>query len=211
MEIDQDFDNDFDFHDAPTDFDDVPSSTQQPLSAKESQDIFAHYDDDNDNDVAYEDADDFGENFFEDVRQETTGGTLDDSLAKIVRRSEVPLAPIISTRPKRNVKKIEFVDDDAHWEKPADKRTKKKKSILREELESQHNDNLLFAPREMFANVTTSRRRTPSLSSSVSTIQEESQRMPRCQDLSLPVKLSDKFTYRLELGQTIPGYAVSYF
>uniref|UniRef100_A0A914Y9Q5 Uncharacterized protein n=1 Tax=Panagrolaimus superbus TaxID=310955 RepID=A0A914Y9Q5_9BILA len=47
MEIDQDFDNDFDFHDAPTDFDDVPSSTQQPLSAKESQDIFAHYDDDN--------------------------------------------------------------------------------------------------------------------------------------------------------------------
>lgn len=78
------------------------------------------------NDGAYEDADDFGGNFFDDVREETTTGTLDDSLARIVRRSEGLVAPIISTRPKRNSKKIQFVDDDAHWEKPHDATRKRK-------------------------------------------------------------------------------------
>lgn len=86
---------------------------------------------------------------------------------------------------------------------------KKKKPTVREELQEQHDDNLLFSPRETFANVTTSRRRTPSASSSITAAMEESPRIPRPQDTTCPEKLSEnKFASRFELGQILPGYAV---
>uniref|UniRef100_A0AC35FDV0 Uncharacterized protein n=1 Tax=Panagrolaimus sp. PS1159 TaxID=55785 RepID=A0AC35FDV0_9BILA len=211
MEIDHEFDNDFDFHDAPTSplqngqngsFHDETNSSQRPLHGVISQDLFAS---DNENGGGYDDDDDFGGNFFDNIRQESTTGTLDDSLAIIVRRSEVPVTPVVTTRPKRNSKKIYFIEDDAHWEKPANltRKAKKRKAFVREELLDQHDDNLLFAPRETFANVTTSRRRTPL---SISEAMESTPRIQRCQDSSTPVNISDKFAFRLEFGQTVPGF-----
>uniref|UniRef100_A0A914Q0M3 CAP-Gly domain-containing protein n=1 Tax=Panagrolaimus davidi TaxID=227884 RepID=A0A914Q0M3_9BILA len=83
--------------------------------------------------------------------------------------------------------------------------SKKKKAPIREELLDQDDDNRLFGPRETSENVTTSRRRTP-LSSSVSEAMEPTPRIQRCQDSSTPESISDKSTFRLELGQTISGF-----
>uniref|UniRef100_A0A914P5G5 Condensin complex subunit 2 n=1 Tax=Panagrolaimus davidi TaxID=227884 RepID=A0A914P5G5_9BILA len=214
MEIDHDFDNEFDFHDAPTSplpneqngsFHDAPNSSQRPLNEVISQALFAS---DNENGGGYDDADDFDGNLSDDIQQESTG-TLDDSLAEIVRTLEVPITPVVTTRPKRNSKKIQFVEDESHWKKPANSSTrkaKKKKAPIREELLDQDDDNRLFGPRETSENVTTSRRRTP-LSSSVSEAMEPTPRIQRCQDSSTPVNISNKFAFRLELGQTIPGFS----
>lgn len=91
--------------------------------------------------------------------------------------------------------------------------TKKKKANARDEDLQQYDDTLLFAPRETFANVTTSRRRNPSASSTVSSLIEEPQKIPRCQDHDYPLKINEQFTFRHDdqLGLTIPGYAVSPF
>uniref|UniRef100_A0A914YSF1 Uncharacterized protein n=1 Tax=Panagrolaimus superbus TaxID=310955 RepID=A0A914YSF1_9BILA len=211
MEIDYDFDNDFNYQDSSTDFYDSLSFSPQQLTAKKSQDIFVNSDNTATTatveiDHPFENNDEtneFDQNFFNDIRQETIDEASNDSLTKIVnQRFGIPVTRRISTRLKRNAKKIEFVYDDSHWETPADKRAQKKKPIIREELENLHDDNLLFAPRETFSNITTSRCQK---SASNSSGMLESARIPRSQDTSLPEVISNKFAYRLELGQTIPG------
>uniref|UniRef100_A0AC34F0F9 Condensin complex subunit 2 n=1 Tax=Panagrolaimus sp. ES5 TaxID=591445 RepID=A0AC34F0F9_9BILA len=221
METDHDFNHDFDFDETATDFYDALSSFDQTLAVEESQVIFTNA---NSNDTTtatmeidhvVENNDDsarennFNATFFENVRHEEAAEESDDSLAEIVGNFEVPKKPATktSTRPKRTVKKIEFVFDDSHWETAADKRARKKKPIVREELENHFNDDLLFAPRKTFENVTISRRRENSPLSLISLLLRQSPRIPRCQDSSLPDIICNKFLYRLELGQTIPGYA----
>lgn len=169
-----------------------------------------------------DDNNEFNAQFFQDPQQfDSSASDLETSLQLYVK-DYVPLDPPESTRPKRKIKRIEFLEDDAHWEKPGDGSRKgnifvffrnryefcyvlvrKKKTVVREQ--EQDDEEFLFSPRDTFKHVTLSRERNRV------PIAIPTPRIQRCQDFSCPKTIEEPFSYRLDdqISMIVPGFAVS--